>query len=83
MENNVKNPSSLNTILLWVTLGALTFVGGATISNMKTLAAIEGGQVTRTELDTRILEVKVVQTQQSLDIVGLRLKVQSLESKSP
>lgn len=78
--DTARSATPLNTILLWITLGVLAFIGGASVKNTISLAALQAGQVTRTELDTRIVEVKIVQTQQTLDITNLRLKVQQLES---
>lgn len=50
--------SVVNTFLLFATLGMLGFIGNSTWDNSKKLEAIAASQITRTELDTKLTELR-------------------------
>lgn len=74
-ENTVKN---LNTILLWVTIAGLGFIGATSFNNSIALAKMEGSQMTRGEVEAKLAEVRSIQMVLEKDIAGIRLEVAKL-----
>lgn len=73
--------SLLNSILLFVLLGVVGFVGAATVRNGETLASIKASQLTRQEVDIRFTELKNKQDQLAADIVLIQIELAKLKSK--
>ena len=72
-NGNGNSKRNLNTILLWVTMGMLSFLGWSSWSNSMQLAEIKGSMVGRQEMESKIAEVKVVQTRLDTDLTALKL----------
>lgn len=72
---------NLNTILLWVAIAGLGFIGATSFANAVALARMEGSQVTRTEVEAKIAEVRVVQVTLEKDILQIKLDLAKLTPK--
>jgi len=78
--NDGTNPrNNLNTILLTVVLGVLSFIGWGTLSNMVKLASIESAQVSRAEIAAKDATVQLQITELNKDIQDQRLQLTKLQ----
>ncbi len=70
-----KEPSKLNTILLWVTLACLAFIARTSWSNSISVAKIEAVQIARPEIEAKISEVKasLIGTEKEISDINLQI----------
>jgi len=69
----VRTGSSLNTILLWATLGSLGVIAALSLSTALQLAEMKGSMVGRQEIEAKIAEVKVSQLALEKDLTALKM----------
>lgn len=74
-DEQIRESSGLQTILLWVTLGALGFIGTATWSNSLALARLEGASMGRPEIEQKLSDIKAIQAATDVEIVKLKIQV--------
>lgn len=73
--------SKLNTILLWVTLGVLAFVGVTSWNNSIQLAEMHGSQITRTEVESKLAQVQASIIATDKDVIQLKLDISQLQPR--
>lgn len=63
----------LNTILLWITLGVLGFIGTISFTTALSMAEMKGSQMTRSEVESKLAEVRTRQSSIEKDIMQMKL----------
>lgn len=63
----------INTILLYVTLGALGFIGTVTYTTSLSMAEMKGSQMTRSEVESKLAEVRTKQSSIEKDIIQMKI----------
>jgi hypothetical protein len=71
--------ANFNTILLFVLLGVLGFVGYTSVEVSKDVAAIKASQVSRSEIDTKIRDMEVKLESVRADYATLKVQLASIE----
>jgi hypothetical protein len=71
----MKNSSNLNTILLWATLAGLGFIATITYNNAIALSEMRGANVSRSELELKLTEVRNEQARLMVELQQLKLDV--------
>ena len=74
-----KPRNNLNTILLAIVLGVLSFIGWGTLTNMVKLASIEAAQVSRSEIAAKDAAVQLQILELNKDIQDQRLQLTKLQ----
>lgn len=75
----------INTILLWITIGALGFIGTISYSTAINMAKLEGSQMTRGEIEAKLAEVRTKQSSIEKDIFQMKIDFAKIAppSKNP
>jgi len=77
----VKQTASLvNSVLLFVTLGMLAFIGNGTWENSKQLQYIVASQITRGEFETKIAELRQEQNRFHSKLVELEISLATINA---
>lgn len=64
---------NLNSIMLFVVIAILSWMANASWNNSITLAEMKGGLVTKTELETKLAEIRTSQLSLEKDLTALKL----------
>lgn len=74
--------ANFNTILLFVLLGVLGFVGFTSVEVSKDVAAIKASQVSRSEIDTKMRDMDVKLEALRADYASLKVQLAALEAEA-
>lgn len=89
MEQEHQQPESpvgkagLNTVLLGIVIAVSGFLSVATVNTLVSVGRIEAAQITRTELDTKISEVRMQQQEMQKDLVKMQLDIAHIRKETP
>lgn len=85
VKETQENPAkqNLNTILLYVALAMLLFIGNETVNDGKAIAKMEASQITRTEYEatSRSTDIKIEDIRRQYADVMTRLAILESEGK--
>ena len=73
--------ANFNTILLFVLLGVLGFIGFTSVEVGKDVAAIKASQVSRSEIDTKFRDMDVKLESVRADYAALKVQLAALEAE--
>ena len=71
--------STLNSLLLVVTIAVLGFIGNETWGNGKKLEAISAAQITRPEFETRLSEIRMAHDLLRAKLVELEVAIAKIQ----
>ena len=73
--------SLVNSFLLFASLAISGFIGNETWTNGKKLEAIAASQITRTEFETKLLELRQEQNRLAIKLVDLEFAIKSMNAR--
>lgn len=72
--------ANFNTILLFVLLGVLGFIGFTSVEVSKDVAAIKASQISRSEIDTKMRDMEIKLEGVRADYAALKVQLASIEA---
>ena len=73
--------SLVNSVLLLTLLGVSGFIGNATWSNSNKLEAIAASQISRSEFESKLTELKTEQSRMHIKLIELEISIAKISSR--